>query len=248
MGGLAHYIEDEGVPTTQISLIREHSETIKPPRALWVPFELGRPLGVPDDPEFQKRVLLESLGLLEADSGPVLKDFPEDAPASELSQTGWACPVNFTQQPKNLNDNQTLRAAFKREVSELRPWYDQAYKQHGRTTFGVSRLDMDTIVDFIGAFLEGTPPNPRDDLNLAMTLNFAVDDLKAFYYEAVSAQPGQARPDSMVLDNWFWQDTVVSQILFQIRERSLKSDDKMFQLLGKILLIPSSQANRQKGD
>ena len=248
MGGLAHYIEDEGVPTTQICLIREHSEAIKPPRALWVPFELGRPLGVPDDPEFQKRVLLASLKLLEGVSGPVLKDFSEDAPSSELSETGWACPVNFTEKPKNLNDNETLRAAFKREVVELRPWYDQGLKQRGRTTFGVSSLDMDTIVDFIGAFLDGIPPNPRDDLNLAMTLNFAVDDLKAFYYEAVSAQPGQARADSAVLDNWFWQETVVSRILFQIQERCLKSDDKMFQLLGKILLIPSAQANRKKGE
>ena len=28
MGALAHYLEAEGVPTTQISLIREHTETI----------------------------------------------------------------------------------------------------------------------------------------------------------------------------------------------------------------------------
>ena len=56
MGGLAHYLEDEGVATTQISLIREHSEAMKPPRALWVPFELGRPLGAPSDAAFQRRV------------------------------------------------------------------------------------------------------------------------------------------------------------------------------------------------
>ena len=166
MGGLAHYIEDEGVPTTQISLIREHSEAIKPPRALWVSFELGRPLGVPDDPAFQKRVLLAGLKLLEADSGPVLKDFDEDAPASEPAATGWSCPVNFVNKPEVLDDYQALRAAFKQEVIELRLWYDQALKQRGRTTFGVSGLDMDTIVDFIGAFLDGIPlrryaPSPR---------------------------------------------------------------------------------------
>ena len=63
MGGLGHFLEDEGVPTVQISLIREHTEIIKPPRALWVPFMLGRPLGVPDDGEFQKRVLRSALAL-----------------------------------------------------------------------------------------------------------------------------------------------------------------------------------------
>ncbi len=75
MGGLAHYLEEEGVATTQISLIREHTEIIKPPRALWVPFELGRPLGLPDDPALQTRVLVAALKLLEAERGPVLEDF-----------------------------------------------------------------------------------------------------------------------------------------------------------------------------
>ena len=244
MGGLAHYIEDEGVPNTQISLIREHSEAIQPPRALWVPFELGRPLGVPDDAGFQKRVLLAVLKLLEADKGPVLVDFDEDAPASELAETGWSCPINFTKKPEALDDYQALRAAFRQEVIELRLWYDQVLNQRGRITFGVSGLDMDTIVDFIGDFLDGIPPNPRDDLSLAMTLNFAVDDLKAFYYEAVSAQPGEALPDSSMLDNWFWQETAVSKILFQIKKLCQDSDDKMFQLLGNILLVPSAQAHR----
>ncbi len=64
VGGLAHFFEEEGVPTTQISLVRLHTERINPPRALWVPFELGRPLGIPDDPTFQKRVLLAALKLL----------------------------------------------------------------------------------------------------------------------------------------------------------------------------------------
>jgi hypothetical protein len=55
VGGLAHFIEREGIPTTQISLIRIHTEQIKPPRALSVPFELGRPFGAPNEPAFQRR-------------------------------------------------------------------------------------------------------------------------------------------------------------------------------------------------
>ena len=80
MGGLAHYIEDEGISTTQISLIREHTERIKPPRALWVSFDLGRPLGTPNDAPFQRSVLEHALKLFESPSGPVLEDFPHDAP------------------------------------------------------------------------------------------------------------------------------------------------------------------------
>jgi len=211
-----------------------------------VPFELGRPLGVPNDSVFQKRVLLSTLTLLEAAHGPVLEDFAEDAPVSESAETVWACPVNFTQKTEALTDHQALRAAFKQEVVDLRPWYDEALKQRGRTTFGVSGLDLDCIVDFIPDFLDGPPENPSNTLSLPMALNFAVDDLKAYYYEAVSAQPAKGLPDSSVLDNWFWQETVVSRILFQINALCLKSEDKMMQLVGKILLIPSSQAHQKQ--
>ncbi|UCG38011.1 MAG: hypothetical protein JSV00_07355 [bacterium] len=75
MGALAHYLEDEGLSTTQISLVREHTLRIRPPRALWVPFELGRPLGPPGEPEIQARVLRAALQLLERPSGPVLEEF-----------------------------------------------------------------------------------------------------------------------------------------------------------------------------
>ena len=60
-----------------------------PPRALWVPFELGRPFGAPDDAGSQKRVLLGALDLLEAEEGPILADFPDDAPSAG-DITGWA--------------------------------------------------------------------------------------------------------------------------------------------------------------
>ena len=211
-----------------------------------MPFELGRPLGVPNAPGFQKRVLLSSLKLLEATEGPVLKDFTEEAPLSEMAETVWACPVNFSQKAERLTGHEALRASFNQEVVDLRPWYDEALRQRGRTTFGVSGFEMDQIVDFIAAFLDGPPQNPSNTLSLPMALNFAVDDLKAFYYEAVAAQPGKGLPDSSVLDNWFWQETAVSRILYHINALCLKSDDKMMQLVGKILLVPSSQVHQNQ--
>jgi hypothetical protein len=36
--------------------VREHTEKIRPPRALWVTFELGRPMGIPGDGPFQRPV------------------------------------------------------------------------------------------------------------------------------------------------------------------------------------------------
>jgi hypothetical protein len=243
VGGLAHFIEEEGVPTTQISLIRPHTEAIKPPRALWVPFDLGRPLGVPNDTEFQKRVLLFVLKLFEESTGPVLKDFPEDAPADKAANVAWASPVNLALKKIDLSDAGALRAAFKKEMVELCSWYDRAVKTQQRTTVGVSGLEMDQIVNFIGAFLDGVPANPRKDISLAFSLNFAVDDLKAFYYEAAAAQPGRASPAAAELDDWFWGETAAAKVLFAVKDRCLKNDDKMMQLLGKILLIPASHSD-----
>jgi hypothetical protein len=74
VSALGHYLEEEGIATVAISLIRPQTEKTKPPRALWVPFELGRPFGPPSDPAFQKRVILAALHVLEREKGPVLID------------------------------------------------------------------------------------------------------------------------------------------------------------------------------
>ena len=59
---------------------------------------MGRPLGVPNDAAFQRRVLLAALNLLAAPAGPVLADYAEDAPqVSEDETAGFACPVSFAQ-------------------------------------------------------------------------------------------------------------------------------------------------------
>src|SRR2546423_3043307 len=64
-----------GLTTVGISLIREHTEKLKPPRALWVPFPFGLPLGHPGDVAEQRAVLDAALTLLDEPETPVLRDF-----------------------------------------------------------------------------------------------------------------------------------------------------------------------------
>ena len=239
MGGLAQFLEDEGLPTTQISLIREHTETTQPPRALWVPFELGRPLGVPNDAAFQTRVLLAVLKLLEARSGPVLEDFPEDAPVAGEEGAPWACPVNLVTQERSLGEAKQLHEAFKQEMMQLRSWYDLAVKRRGRTTVGGSGLDLDTLGDFISAFLGGgIPENPCEGLPLAIVLKLAAEDLKAYYCEAVTAQPGQAPPSGEQLSDWFWDETTAGKVLLAVKQACINSQDDTLQAVGAHLLVP----------
>ena len=82
VSALAHMLETHGTPTVAIGLVRPRIDRARPPRGLWTPFQLGRLLDEPGDSEFQRRVLLRALGLLERGDGPViLEDFPDDPPS-----------------------------------------------------------------------------------------------------------------------------------------------------------------------
>ena len=243
MGALAHYLEAEGIPTTQISLIREHTEKIRPPRALWVPFELGRPLGAPEDPAFQRRVLLAALSLLEVREGPVLQDFPDDAPEAAFGEAleGWACPVNLTAEISQETDLEKLLSTFKREVTELRPWYDLRLKRRKRTSVAV--FDPFAASELLSGFAAGEMPEITEkDLSLATALRLAGQDLKAFYFEATMARPGSTSPTSAELSRWFWQETAAGRILMSVKERCLKKADESLRKTGAMLLVPLDQA------
>lgn len=222
-----------------------HTEDLKPPRALWVPFEFGRPLGVPNDIPFQTRVLQSVLKLFEASNGPVLEDFPEEAPTSDYAGTGWACPVNLTKKETNLSSADQLRSAFKQEILQLRSWYDLAVERRGRTTVGVSGLDIEAISDFLGGFIGGSiPENPHKDVPLGYMLRYAVDDLKAYYFEAVTAQPNQPSPESSQLADWFWGVTVAARVILIIKESCTSSDDELLQTVSLMFLVPLDQLHR----
>jgi hypothetical protein len=70
-------IEREGISTVSISLLREVTEVIRPPRALFVPYQLGYPLGAPNDPSLQHRIISRALSLLERTDVPVIEEFKD---------------------------------------------------------------------------------------------------------------------------------------------------------------------------
>jgi hypothetical protein len=241
VGGLAHYLESEGLPTTQVSLIRPHTETIKPPRALWVPFELGRPLGEPNDPEFQKRVILAALDLFERSSGPVLEDFPEDAPSQYHGAGGGTptCPVSFARE-----EEANAREALVLEVSRLSSWYRMAREKNGRTTVGVSGLDIPVAAGLLADAAQGLEvENPLPELSWPTLLRLAAEDVKAYYLESIASQPGRAATARDLAD-WFWGHTKAGETLQALKKVALRSEDQEMQLLGSLLLVPRAQAHR----
>ncbi len=247
MGALAHYIESRGVATTQISLVREHTVAMTPPRALWVPFELGRPLGVPGDPAFQTRVLKAALALLEADSGPVLVDHAEELPQRADADgviEGWICPVTLP--PPDLPAAGTLDrvAALAEEISLLVPWHDLAREARGRTTVGLSGLAIEDAGAFLAGCLEAVPSeSPVAGHPVGMAIKFAYEDLKAFYVEAGTVRPGAPGGDAFV--DWFWGETRAGRLLLDLKAQLLKSEDELIRNLATGSIVPHSQLHRE---
>jgi len=234
VGALGHYIEEGGIATTAISLIREHTEAIKPPRALWVPFELGRPFAVPHDAAFQRRVLLAVLRLLEAPSGPVLADYPEAAPRTAAdAMEGVACPVSFGGAAAPDDPG----AALLREIEEIAPWYDLARERRGRTTVGISGMSVEEAGRIIDSHLKGKSDARINALSAGETLKLAYEDIRAYYFEAASARPGGAQAQEIL--RWFWFKTAAGRAFAQLQKVCLASRDESAKLFASRSLVPN---------
>lgn len=243
MGGLAVHLERAGLATTQISLVRLHTEKIRPPRALWVSFELGRPFGPPDDAEFQRDVVRAALALLVAPSGPILTDYPLDAPSTGGEQAGWSCPLNLSPPAAQASaDSEPGAQELAAEMALLAPWYDRAVAARQRTTFGASGLEPEAITTLLCGMLDNAPPdNPRPEVVLADMVRLAAEDLKVFYIEAASAQPGDA--SGQQLSHWFWSNTVAASILRRVGERMSRDNDEVMAITGRALMVPRAEAS-----
>ena len=237
MSGLAHYFEDEGVPTVVVALLKEQAEKVRPPRTLWVPFPLGRPFGAPDNAVQQRRVLRRALALLEAPSGPVLVDLDE-ADAVEEVDAAWVCPVSFASPSADSGD---VGRRVADEVTMLRPWHDLGVERRGRTTLGLSKVSVEEAAEWLTAFTESRALPPAvPEKPLFDQLRWAAEDLRTFYYEAATARPGAA--SGTRLESWFWEESAGGALLKSLRRRCLDDGDEKVRELGELMLVPEAYA------
>jgi hypothetical protein len=68
-------IERAGIATVSISLLHEVTDVLRPPRALFVPYRLGFPLGEPNNSDLQHRIIAAALAVLARNDVPVIVDF-----------------------------------------------------------------------------------------------------------------------------------------------------------------------------
>ena len=248
MSGLAHYIEDEGIQTTLIALVRRHAEKIKPPRTLAVPFELGRPLGVPNHPEFQRQVLKACLELFARTSGPVLEDFPDVPPVEDCEEGGWVCPINLSAPSEKYSDEDVLRRALEQEVARIRPWYEESRKERdGRTNLGISGKTPEEIAAFLPSVLLNFSDtgSPIEGKSTALAFKHMADDLRYFYMEAAIAKPDSRITDKQI-GNWLWGETILGKVLVAIRDWAMECEDPGFKALAPKAMVPMHQRHRTR--
>lgn len=229
--------------------MREHTERIAPPRALWVPFPLGRPFGAPDEPEFQQRVLRATLDLLNRESGPVLEDFPDDAPGQTAGDEAWACPLPLPSPPEPATDAEAFAQQLLAEVGRMKPWHEQALRKHGRTAFGLTGLGPERVDEVAGlvaaaAFdVIGEKPDGAK-MDVPLLVRFAADDMRAFYMEAAAAQPVATRPTPDEIGRWLYGETVLGDAFYRARDAlTAHEDDRALQGAGRAM-VPGAYARR----
>jgi len=215
-------LERHGIVTTSISLVREHTLSVKPPRALFVPFPYGRALGRPDDAALQHRVLRAVLALTVEPGVPVLSDFPDDdalgdePPAPTPASAIAVSPV-------------AARDAAK-EIEALVRAHDAWRAQHGRrTAFGLSGVPLERFADTVralDAFGRGENvdfADRRRDVPVARFVRWCADDVKALFAESAMAATPDMGADEVLRS--FWADTAAGQILRRVRDRLDASSD-----------------------
>ena len=216
MSAIAYFLEREGIATTGISLVRENTVSFAPPRFLWVSFPLGRPLGEPDNPALQHRVITHALRLLERDAGPVLEDFPEDVERLTASDAGQGellvCPVSFG---AGAADSSDWRARLGQEASALLPWYEAGASARERTTFGLVGSEPVALAQMLGTAID-------DGDMTSQPIKHVLEDLKAFYTESMLAQPGA---DAANMSRWLWMETELGKATLALRAQMLEAPE-----------------------
>tara|TARA_A100001011_G_scaffold387792_1_gene466235 strand:+ start:189 stop:950 length:762 start_codon:yes stop_codon:yes gene_type:complete len=235
--GLAHYFESEGLSTVLVGFVREHMEAIKPARGLFLDFPMGRGMGKPNDPEFQKKVIRAAFDLFDVETGPVLEDFPETIPVRD-GRMGYALPPELVLSTSDIGDVDSLVAEVQAEMDALLSDYEAAAASRGRTTVGASELALKDFAPFISEFIRGeTPKSPRKGLPTIPLLKLVVEDLEAYYTETRTHRDGI--DDLELMGKWFWEETKAGRLLLSLEAISIVSDNKvMLQIVEMSLMAP----------
>lgn len=206
MSTLAHVFEAAGLATVVLASNRSVVERMRPPRALYGEFPLGRPLGKPRDAAFQRDVLLRAFALLDEPAGPVLVDHPE---VVESDETPLSCPL-----PPRFDP--TLPPAVD-EAKGLRSAYDRALARRGSTSVG-RVLGPDRVPEALGALHLVAEGAGWQEVALPGKNTIAVcHDIRTYYEEAALELVDGPPPGGRAAEAWYFERTEAGRTVLAAR-------------------------------
>jgi hypothetical protein len=204
---LAHVMEDAGLATIVLASMRPVVEKMRPPRALYCEFPLGRPLGIPNDPAFQHRVLTAAFELLCAPEGPVIVDFPEVIESDE-QPVACAIPPRFDPNlPACVDEARGLRAAYERSLA-----------RRGRTDMG-RVLSADQVPEALDALHRIASGEEWKSVGIPGGNTIAVmHDIRSYYDEACLELTDGPAPGGRAVEAWFFESTQAGRTTLAARQ------------------------------
>jgi hypothetical protein len=213
---LAHVFEAAGLATLTLGSIRKQIESTAPPRGLFCDFPLGRPLGKPNDPDFQHRVLTHAFSLLQS-TEPVLEEFPEAI--KEDTNEMLACPLP----PRS---NAELHPALD-EIRGLRSAYNRAITQYGDRVGTGRTVSVEDIEEELSAFIRVAEGTPWGEAGLPGFPSRVAQDIRAFYEMAALGLSDHV-PSAWSGARWFYNSTEGGKVILAARTALKEAGEQEF--------------------
>ena len=121
-----------------------------------------------------------------------------------------------------------------KEIVELSPWYNLRFKNGNRTTVGLSNSSIEECAEGLVNFHAEPNQIANEVGEVVNNLRWWSSDLKAFYMEAVIAQPGKV--SAADLESWFWDETSAGFLFREIREQCVSHPSLEVREVGKYMI------------
>lgn len=215
MSTLAHVFEGAGLSTIVLASMLDVVQRMRPPRALHCEFPLGRPLGKPGDPAFQRDVLERGLALLGAEE-PVIETYPEIIPSDETPMACALPPRYDPDLPPAVDEAMGLRAAYDRAV------------RSGRVSAVGRAIGPDQVPDALAVLHRWAKGESWKEVALPGKITVSVcHDIRAYYEEAGIELVDGPAPGGRAAEAWFYEQTAAGRTVLAAR-KALKDQEAPF--------------------
>ncbi len=232
---LGQVFEAQGLSTVVLASNLELARRARAPRALFCDFPLGRPVGPPNEPDLQLKVLRAALDLLNRTEGPVLEIFPDVIKDEASSPVSCALPPRYDPDIPPPVD----------EASGLLSAWERAYKRNGGTHVGriINAEDVPRAIQSFVSVAEGRPWKEVFTSEDAMLQTAA--DIRVYYEEVATSLAGHV-PAAKAAEAWFYQLTetgkLFRQVTAQLRASGQEAD---MSLMALAYIVPESQSDME---